>query len=83
MDIFGRTRFEHHSTRMGGVGTWNRDCRSLFLFGFTRDPTIEAGKRRMRMEEEIRAAFERFGPVDSVYVLHKKLVRGKGVSGTG
>lgn len=63
-DIFGRQRHAKDREDMGGVGSFNRDCRSLYI----KDLSITSvGK----MEEILTRHFGEFGEIDQVNVKAK------------
>jgi hypothetical protein len=65
-DIFGRTRHGSFRDDMGGTGTWNKECKTLYvgrLCGKVSEP---------EMTEIVARHFGEFGPLDSVRVLTGK-----------
>jgi hypothetical protein len=55
-DVFGRSRFAQHRNDMGGVGTFTKECRSLFVSDLKMVDTANPVK------EMVRILYENFSP---------------------
>ncbi|KAL8435658.1 hypothetical protein ACSSS7_002319 [Eimeria intestinalis] len=71
-DIFGRERHRDHRDDMGGAGSFNHECRTLFVGGLQVDPMEEDGIRGL--EKFLWEAFGAWGDVQAVRVIPKKLI---------
>ncbi|KAL8431387.1 hypothetical protein Efla_001742 [Eimeria flavescens] len=71
-DIFGRERHRDHRDDMGGAGSFNHECRTLFVGGLQIDPLEEDGLRSL--EKFLWEAFGAWGDVQEVRVIPKKLI---------
>ncbi|KAL8450799.1 hypothetical protein Emag_003087 [Eimeria magna] len=71
-DIFGRERHRDHRDDMGGAGSFNHECRTLFVGGLQVDPLEEDGIRGL--EKFLWEAFGAWGDVQAVRVIPKKLI---------
>ena len=65
-DCFGRDRHVSFRDDMGGTGTWNRDCRTLYIGRVCAIPSEE------EMKQTLIAHFGEFGVLESVRVLKNK-----------
>lgn len=71
-DIFGRERHRDHRDDMSGAGSFNHECRTLFVGGLQIDPTEEDGIQSL--ERFLWDTFGAWGDVESVRVIPKKLI---------
>ncbi|KAL8454564.1 hypothetical protein Emed_000285 [Eimeria media] len=71
-DIFGRERHRDHRDDMGGAGSFNHECKTLFVGGLQVDPLEEDGIRGL--EKFLWEAFGAWGDVQAVRVIPKKLI---------
>jgi hypothetical protein len=55
-DVFGRSRFANHRNDMGGVGTFTKECRSLFISDLKMVDTPNP------IKEMVRIIYENFSP---------------------
>ncbi|PFH36669.1 hypothetical protein BESB_048610 [Besnoitia besnoiti] len=69
-DIFGRERFSTHKDDMDGVGSFNHDCKTLFVGGFCIDSEIPDGLKKM--ESFLLKEFSAWGDVTCIRVIPKK-----------
>ena len=65
-DAFGRDRHASFRDDMGGTGTWNRDCKTLYIGRMCSKPT------ETEMTEIVVRHFGEFGVLESVRVLKAK-----------
>ena len=65
-DVFGRTRHGSFRDDMGGTGTWNKDCKTLYVGRLSGKPT------EAEMTEIVAQHFGEFGQLESVRVLKGK-----------
>jgi hypothetical protein len=70
-DIFGRDRHATERQDMGGVGSFNRDNRTLYVAGFQRTTALQTDAQ---LEAALRAEFEEWGAVRSVRLQALRLV---------
>jgi len=74
-DIFGRERFSNHRDDMGGVGSFNSDCQTLFVGDIRFDrSTGSSADALIKAEHEIRDGFEPWGEVESVRLIPQKAI---------
>lgn len=71
-DIFGRERHRDHRDDMGGAGSFNHECRTLFVGGLQIDPLEEDGIQNL--EKFLWESFGAWGDVQAVRVIPKKLI---------
>ncbi|CDI82326.1 hypothetical protein, conserved [Eimeria praecox] len=71
-DIFGRERHRDHRDDMGGAGSFNHECKTLFVSGLQVDPKEEDGLRSV--ENFLWRSFGVWGDLVSVRVIPKKLI---------
>lgn len=71
-DVFGRERHRDHRDDMGGAGSFNHECKTLFVGGLQVDPLEEDGIQGL--EKFLWEAFGVWGDVQSVRVIPKKLI---------
>ncbi|KAL8272699.1 hypothetical protein Esti_003403 [Eimeria stiedai] len=71
-DIFGRERHRDHRDDMGGAGSFNHECKTLFVGGLQVDPLEGDGIRGL--EKFLWEAFGAWGDVQAVRVIPKKLI---------
>ena len=71
-DIFGRERHRDHRDDMGGAGSFNHECKTLFVGGLQVDPKEEDGLRAL--EAFLWKSFGVWGDLVSVRVIPKKLI---------
>ncbi|CBZ50920.1 pre-mRNA splicing factor CWC2, related [Neospora caninum Liverpool] len=69
-DVFGRERFSTHKDDMDGVGSFNHDCKTLFVSGFRIDPEVPDGLKKM--EVFLSKEFGTWGDVTCIRVIPKK-----------
>ncbi|EPT27730.1 pre-mRNA-splicing factor cwc2 [Toxoplasma gondii TgCatPRC2] len=69
-DVFGRERFSTHKDDMDGVGSFNQDCKTLFVSGFRIDPEVPDGLKKM--EVFLSKEFGIWGDVTCIRVIPKK-----------
>ena len=65
-DVFGRNRHASWRDDMGGTGTWNKECKTLYvgrLYNIPKEETIT---------ETVVRHFSEFGPLESVRVLKSR-----------
>lgn len=55
-DVFGRSRFATHRTDMGGVGSFTKECRTLYVTDIKTVESVNANKEMMRI------LYENFSP---------------------
>jgi hypothetical protein len=70
-DIFGRDRHATERQDMGGVGSFNRDNRTLYVAGFQRTAALQTDAQ---LEAALRAEFAEWGAVRSVRLQSLRLV---------
>lgn len=70
-DVFGRERHRDHRDDMGGVGSFNHECKTLFVGGLHIDPLEEDCLKKL--EAFLWDTFGLWGDVKSVRVIPKKL----------
>ena len=68
-DIFGRNRHGSFRDDMGGVGTWSKECKTLYVGRFCNTPT------ESQLTESVARHFGEWGPMESCRVL-----KGKGIA---
>lgn len=71
-DIFGRERHRDHRDDMGGAGSFNHECKTLFVGGLQIDPMAEDGIQNL--EKFLWESFGTWGDVEAVRVIPKKLI---------
>lgn len=71
-DIFGRERHRDHRDDMSGAGSFNHECRTLFVGGLQIDPAEEDGIQSL--EKFLWETFGAWGDIESVRVIPKKLI---------
>lgn len=71
-DVFGRERHRDHRDDMGGAGSFNHECKTLFVGGLQVDPLEEDGIQGL--EKFLWETFGVWGDVQSVRVIPKKLI---------
>ncbi|OEH74018.1 hypothetical protein cyc_01745 [Cyclospora cayetanensis] len=71
-DIFGRERHKDHRDDMGGAGSFNHECKTLFVGGLQVDPLEEDGIQSL--ERFLWEAFGVWGDLKEVRVIPKKLI---------
>jgi hypothetical protein len=65
-DVFGRERHKSDREDMGGVGSFNRQNKTLYVGGIrTSTPDAEA---------KIRAHFGQFGPIEKINIIHGRSI---------
>ncbi|CEM15985.1 unnamed protein product [Vitrella brassicaformis CCMP3155] len=69
-DIFGRERHMKHRDDMGGVGTFEKDCRTLFIGDLKMDRGLPDGYAVL--EESVRRNFSMWGPIVHMRVIPNK-----------
>lgn len=69
-DIFGREKHASHRDDMGGVGSFNSDCLTLFVGDLCFDRST--ANPVQTLDEEIRQKFGLWGPVDDVRIIPSK-----------
>ena len=65
-DVFGRNRHASWRDDMGGTGTWNKECKTIYVGRLCNLPTEQV------MTEIVARHFGEFGPMESVRVLKPK-----------
>ncbi|KAJ1419789.1 hypothetical protein B484DRAFT_453306 [Ochromonadaceae sp. CCMP2298] len=65
-DCFGRTRHSKHKDDMGGVGTFMKPCRTLFVGGL-----LKAKYTPKELEQTLWKHFGEWGEVESLNVIHR------------
>jgi len=65
-DVFGRNRHASWRDDMGGTGTWNKECKTLYVGRLCNLPSEQV------MTEIVVRHFGEFGPIESVRVLKSK-----------
>ena len=65
-DIFGRNRHGSFRDDMGGTGTWNKECKTIYVGRICSTPS------EPEMTETLARHFAEFGPIESVRVLKNK-----------
>lgn len=71
-DVFGRERHRDHRDDMGGAGSFNHECKTLFVGGLQVDPLEEDGIQGL--EKFLWETFGVWGDVQNVRVIPKKLI---------
>lgn len=71
-DIFGRERHKDHRDDMGGAGSFNHECKTLFVGGLQVDPMEQDGIQGL--ERFLWESFGAWGDVETVRVIPKKLI---------
>ncbi|EFA86004.1 pre-mRNA-splicing factor cwc2 [Heterostelium album PN500] len=67
-DIFGRERFRDDREDMGGVGSFSRDNRTLYIGG------LKSNQNLNQLEDMIRRGFEEWGSIEYVRVILNKSI---------
>ena len=65
-DVFGRNRHASFREDMGGTGSWDKECKTLYVGRICATPP------EAQMTETVTRHFGEFGPIDSVRVLKNK-----------
>jgi hypothetical protein len=72
LDIFGRERHAAHKDDMGGVGTFTKECRSLYISEIKIDRTQPDCIQKL--EAQIWKLFHPWGPIESIRVIPNKVI---------
>ena len=72
VDIFGRERHAAHKDDMGGVGSFTKECRTLYLSEITLDRSQPDCVQIL--EAQIWKLFHPWGPIESVRVIPNKSI---------
>lgn len=72
LDVFGRARHADHKDDMGGVGSFMKECRSLYISEITIDRTQP--DCIPRLEAQIWRLFHPWGPIESIRIIPNKLI---------
>ena len=72
IDIFGRARHAQHSNDMGGVGSFLKECRSLYIS----EIALEEGEEFavQKLEAQLWKLFHPWGPIESIRVIPNRLI---------
>jgi len=68
-DVFGRSRFATHRTDMGGVGTFSKECRTLYVTDLKTVESVNANKEMMRIIYE---NFSPWGEIEDINYISSK-----------
>lgn len=71
-DIFGRKRHAEHKDDMGGVGSFLKDCRCLYISELVVDR--DSPDAVQRLEAQLWRLFHPFGPIESIRVIPNKAI---------
>mmetsp|Transcript_21061 Transcript_21061/g.31490 ORF Transcript_21061/g.31490 Transcript_21061/m.31490 type:complete len:291 (-) Transcript_21061:184-1056(-) len=72
-DIFGRERYASHRDDLGGVGSFNSECRTLFV-GELRFDRKDPSNAVRKVEEELMHEFGKWGQVEELRVIPSKAI---------
>lgn len=72
LDVFGRQRHSSHKDDMGGVGSFMKDCRGLYISEIQIDRTQPDAIQLL--EAQIWKLFHPWGPIESVRVIPNKII---------
>ena len=72
VDIFGRERHADHKDDMGGVGSFMKECRALYVSEIQLDRTQQDCVQRL--EAQLWKLFHPWGPIESIRVIPNKLI---------
>jgi hypothetical protein len=72
MDIFGRERHANHKDDMGGVGSFMKECKTLYISEITIDRTQPDCIQRM--EAQLWKLFHPWGPIESIRVIPNRMI---------
>ncbi len=72
LDVFGRARHADHKGDMGGVGSFMKECRCLYISEITIDRTEPDCIQRL--EAQLWRLFHPWGPIESIRIIPNKLI---------
>lgn len=72
LDIFGRQRHASHKNDMGGVGSYMKDCRGLYIADIKIDRTQPDCIQLL--EAQLWKLFHPWGPIESIRVIPNKII---------
>jgi hypothetical protein len=68
-DVFGRSRFATHRTDMGGVGSFTKECRTIYVTDLKTVESVNANKEMMRIIYE---NFSPWGEIEDINYIPSK-----------
>lgn len=71
-DIFGRERHGAHRDDMGGVGTFTKECRSLFVGDLRFNRSLQSNEAVRRIEDQLWSNFSLWGEVEKIHIVTNK-----------
>jgi hypothetical protein len=72
IDIFGRARHSQHSNDMGGVGSFLKECKSLYISEIVLEESEELAVQKF--EAQLWKLFHPWGPIESIRVIPNRLI---------
>lgn len=72
VDIFGRERHANHKDDMGGVGSFMKECKTLYVSDIKIDTTHPDCIQRL--EAQLWKLFHPWGPIESIRIIPNKLI---------
>lgn len=72
LDVFGRARHADHKDDMGGVGSFMKECRCLYISEINIDRTHPDCIQRL--EAQLWRLFHPWGPIESIRIIPNKLI---------
>jgi hypothetical protein len=71
-DIFGRERHAQHKDDMGGVGSFLKECKCLYISDITLDGSEPNAVQKL--EAQIWKLFHPWGPIESIRIIPSRLI---------
>ena len=72
VDVFGRERHSDHKNDMGGVGSFMKECRALYVSEIQLDRSQPDNVQRL--EAQLWKLFHPWGPIESIRVIPNRLI---------